>query len=326
MHDVARLAGVSHQTVSRVLNGHPKVSEETRRRVRAAITELHYRPNGAARALVTGRADVIGVVTTRATAYGTSATVAAFERAAAEADLGVHLTSVPDPDATSLRRAADRLLEQGIAGLAVLAPVSCARGVFGDVIGRIPLVALGGSAGSNLPVVGADQVGGAREATRHLLAAGHRTVWHVGGPGGWLDSRDRAQGWRLALCEAGAVEPPVVTASDWSSGSGYAAGLVLRHRPDVTAVFAASDHLALGVLRALHECDVDAPGRVAVVGFDDVPEAAHFCPPLTTVRPDFEAIGREAMRLLLAQVRSGSRSVGGRMIRPQLVVRASAPR
>jgi DNA-binding LacI/PurR family transcriptional regulator len=280
--DVARLAGVSHQTVSRVLNGAPKVSEDARRRVQAAISELRYRPSWAARALVTGRAGVVGVVTTGLTCYRSAAAVAAFEQAAAAAGLGVQVGCVPAPDVPDVRRAVERLLDHGIAGLVVQAPAGTLRGL--DV--GVPVIGLGTDAGPLASAVRVDQVAGAAEATRHLLAAGHRTVWHVGGPIGWPESAERAEGWRQALRSAGAVPPPVVPAAGWSSAAGYAAGLALRGCPDVTAVFAADDSLALGVLRALAEWGVEVPGRVSVVGFDDVPDAAHFSPPLTTVRPD----------------------------------------
>src|SRR3954469_17967365 len=188
--DVARLAGVSHQTVSRVLNNAPKVSEDARRRVQAAISELRYRPSWAARALVTGRAGVVGVVTTGLTCYRSAAAVAAFEPAAAEAGLGVQVGCAPAPDVPDVRRAVERLLDHGIAGLVVQAPAGTLRGLDAGV----PVIGLGTDAGPLASAVRVDQVAGAREATRHLLTAGHRTVWHVGGPSGWTESGERAGG------------------------------------------------------------------------------------------------------------------------------------
>ncbi|WP_448624421.1 LacI family DNA-binding transcriptional regulator [Geodermatophilus sp. URMC 64] len=316
IEDVGRRASVSRQTVSRVLNGSPLVSEGARRRVEAAIAELHYRPSWAARALVTGRADVLGVVTTRLTSYGPAETLAGFERAAARAGLAVQVANVPAGDPAEARAAAGRLLDCGVAGLAVQVPLD-------ELDVGVPVIGLGVPAGP-YPAVRVDQAAGAREATEHLLAAGHETVWHVAGPADCWDGSERAAGWRLALQEAGAQPPPVVPAADWSAAAGYVAGRVLRELPGVTAVFAAGDCLALGVLAALHEHGLDVPGRVAVIGFDDVPEAEHFTPPLTTVRPDFAAVGREALQLLLPQLRTGASGGKPRTIRPRLVLRASA--
>ena len=141
------------------------------------------------------------------------------------------------------------------------------------------------------PLVTVDQAAGAFAATRHLLEAGHRTVWHVSGPPDWFDSAGRIAGWRSALEAAGAEVPPIVPA-DWSAASGYRAGQMLARMPEVTAIFAANDHLALGILRAMSERGRRVPHDVSVVGFDDVPEAAYFIPPLTTVRPDFDAVAR----------------------------------
>jgi DNA-binding LacI/PurR family transcriptional regulator len=319
--DVARLAGVSHQTVSRVLNGAPKVSDDARRRVQAAISELRYRPSWAARALVTGRADVVGVVTTGLTCYRSAAVVAAFERAATSAGLGVQVSCVPTPAAADVRPVVERLLDHGIGGLVVQAPAGALRGLDVDV----PVVGLGSDPDPIACGVRIDQVAGAREATRHLLAGGHRTVWHVGGPPGWSESVERAEGWRQALRSAGAAVPPVVPAVDWSSAAGYAMGRALCGRSDVSAVFAADDSLALGVLRAFAEDGVEVPRQVAVAGFDDAPDAAHFSPPLTTVRPDYEAVGRAALEMLLARLAGDDRCGELRTFAPSLVVRSSAP-
>jgi DNA-binding LacI/PurR family transcriptional regulator len=173
-----------------------------------------------------------------------------------------------------------------------------------------------------MPLVTVDQVAGAREATRHLLEAGHRTVWHVSGPADWFDSAGRIEGWREALREAGAEVPPLV-AADWSAASGYRCGQMLARMPEVTAVFTANDHLALGVLRAVHEYGRRVPDDISVVGFDDVPEAAYFIPPLTTVRPDFAAVARASLDLLLAQFESDTVGELRQTIAPTLISRQS---
>lgn len=173
-----------------------------------------------------------------------------------------------------------------------------------------------------IPLVTVDQVAGARAATEHLLAAGHRTVWHVSGPSDWFDSAGRIEGWREALRQAGAEIPPLVPA-DWSAAAGYRCGQMLARMPEVTAVFTANDHLALGVLRALHEHGRRVPDDISVVGFDDVPEAAYFIPPLTTVRPDFGAVAAASLDLLLAQIESQTVGPLRQTIAPTLVPRRS---
>jgi DNA-binding LacI/PurR family transcriptional regulator len=322
MTDVARLAGVSHQTVSRVLNDHPNVKEQTRLRVRAAIAELGYRPNRAARTLVTGRSQLIGIVTLNSTLFGPASLLTAFEQAAAEAGFAVSVASVVNLDRESVTAAVDRHLDQRVAGVVVIAPTVSAGEGLAAVPAGVPLVTIDGDPDQARALVTVDQVAGARAATRHLLAAGHRTVWHVSGPAQWYDAAGRIEGWRQALREAGAEEPPLMPA-DWSAAAGYAAGQMLARMPEVTAVFAANDHLALGLLRALHEKKRRVPGDVSVVGFDDVPEAAYFIPPLTTVRPDFAAVAHAGLELLLAQIAEPGVQAGRVVLEPELVERDS---
>ena len=322
MTDVARLAGVSHQTVSRVLNGHPNVREQTRLRVRAAIAELGYRPNRAARTLVTGKSQLIGVVSLASTLYGPASLLSAFERAAADAGFAVSVGSVTNLDRQSISDAVERHLDHRVAGIVVIAPVASAGDAVGAIPAGIPLVTIDGDPDRPVALVTVDQVAGARDATCHLLDAGHRTVWHVSGPAGWFDSAGRIEGWRDALRSAGAEIPPVI-AADWSAASGYRAGQMLARMPEVTAVFAANDHLALGILRALNERGRRVPHDVSIIGFDDVPEAAYFTPPLTTVRPDFGAVAKASLALLLSQFDSGRAPAERHTIAPRLVHRDS---
>ncbi|MFG1839701.1 LacI family DNA-binding transcriptional regulator [Micromonospora sp. NPDC049175] len=322
MTDVARLAGVSHQTVSRVLNGHPNVREQTRLRVRAAIAELGYRPNGAARALVTGRSQVIGVVAQNTTLYGPASMLAALEQTAAEEGFAVSVGSVRNLDHRSISAAVERHLSHRVAGIVVIAPVESAGEALEHLPQDVPLVTVDGDPSRPVPLVTVDQVAGARAATQHLLDAGHRTVWHVSGPFDWFDSVGRIDGWREALLAAG-VDPPPLMPGDWSAASGYRCGQMLARMPEVTAVFTSNDHLALGVLRALHEFGRRVPHDISVVGFDDVPEAAYFIPPLTTVRPDFDAVARASLQMLLTQIESGTGGALRKTIAPTLVARGS---
>jgi DNA-binding LacI/PurR family transcriptional regulator len=323
MMDVARLAGVSHQTVSRVLNEHKNVSEQTRLKVRAAIAELGYRPDRAARALVTGTSQVIGVVTQNSSLYGPASMLAAFEEAAQATGFVVNVGSVRNLDERSISDAVERHLDQRVAGLVVIAPVISAGPALEQLPADVPIVTIDGDPERPGAMVTVDPEAGAREATRLLRAAGHRTVWHIAGPSDWFDAAGRVRGWEQTLRAAGLEIPPVLT-GDWSAGSGYRNGQLLAHLPDVTAVFTANDHIALGLLRALSEHGRRVPGDVSIVGFDDVPEAAYFTPPLTTVRPDFAAAARASLELLMEQIESGAGEGGTRRtIAPSLVHRDS---
>lgn len=322
MVDVARLAGVSHQTVSRVLNNHPNVRADTARRVRAAIAELGYRPNRAARALVTGRTQLLGVVGLNTTLYGPASMLAAFEQAAAAAGFAVSVGNVADLDRESVTAVVERHLDERVAGIVVIAPVESAAEALEALETDVPMVTIDGDPRRPMPGVTVDQGMGARIATQHLLDAGHPTVWHVSGPAGWFDSAGRIAGWEATLRDAGVEIPPVFPA-DWSAAAGYRTGTMLARIPEVTAVFAANDHLALGILRALYERGRRVPEEVSVVGFDDVPEAGYFIPPLTTVRPDFRAVADQALQLLLSQLSAQVWPTERVELAPRLVVRRS---
>jgi DNA-binding LacI/PurR family transcriptional regulator len=166
-----------------------------------------------------------------------------------------------------------------------------------------------------------DQHAGAARATRHLLSLGHRTVWHLAGPANWIDAGGRAAGWRSVLAAEGREIPECLT-GDWSARSGYEHGKRLAANPEITALFVANDATALGVLRALRERGRRVPEDVSVVGFDDVPEAPFFSPPLTTVRQNFGEVGRHAFQLLLDQI-DGLTPERRRIVEPELVVRES---
>jgi DNA-binding LacI/PurR family transcriptional regulator len=319
--DVARAAGVSHQTVSRVLNGHPNVSAATRAGVLAVIRDLGYRPNAAARTLVTGRTNVIGVISFDTTLYGPASMLYGMERAA-HPDYSVAIASLPAFDGPSLTAAADRFLDQAVEGIVVIAPETAAVTALADLAADIPLVAVGCGIRAPLPSVAIDNVAGASMATQYLLDLGHRTVHCIAGPDNWLDAQERVEGWRTTLRASGAPEPDLLR-GDWSARSGYEIGHHLAALPEVTAVVCANDPIALGLIRALAERGRMVPRDVSVVGFDDVPEAAYFLPPLTTVRQDFGTLGKRALHLLMDRI-SDLPVVQPLPVMPELIVRASA--
>ncbi|GAA1558747.1 LacI family DNA-binding transcriptional regulator [Dactylosporangium maewongense] len=326
MRDVAHLAGVSHQTVSRVINDHPNVRSQTRARVLAAMRALDYQPNIAARTLATNRSQTVGLVTFDTTLFGPSFMVHAIERAAREAGYFVSVASAREPDVPQVRDAVRRLREQAVEGIVTLAPVAAAWTALRQVPLDVPIVGRGTTAepgdDSEVPMVAIDNAAGAALATRHLLELGHRTVHHVAGPANWPEARERMAGWRTALEDAGRPAPAPLT-SDWSAAAGYAAGRTLAERPEVTAVFCANDQVAVGVLRALYEAGRSVPHAVSVVGFDDMPEAPYLLPPLTTVRQDFAELGRRSLDLLVDQISTGSRRGGEFRSAPSLIVRGS---
>jgi DNA-binding LacI/PurR family transcriptional regulator len=322
MADVARLAGVSLQTVSRVINESPHVRDDTRERVLDAMRKLDYRPNPVARALVTGRSRTLGVVSFDTTLYGPASTLLGIERAAHGAGYFVSIVSLEALDRASVTSAVGRLRTQGVDGIVVIAPQDSAAQTLLHLPSGVPIVAVEAGPGGDVPLVEIDQVEGARLVTRHLLELGHRTVWHVSGPRDWLEAQDRERGWRATLEAAGAPAPPVLV-GDWSPSSGYEFGRRLAKDPNVTAVFVANDQMALGVLRALHEAGRSVPGEISVAGFDDIPEAAFFMPPLTTVKQDFNEMGRRSLHLLLEQIEAGDRAPARETVAPELIVRGS---
>lgn len=332
MADVARHAGVSLKTVSRVVNGEPNVRPEVRDRVLAAVRELGYRPNAAARALAARRSRVIGAVIPGTAHFGPTSQLFGVERAAWEAGYSVVVSSTFEATPEELVRAVRELVNHGVDGIVLATPVHMAPIGTDDLLQQIPAVSLDRLPGDLvLPSVLPDQRGGARAATKHLLEQGHRTVWHVSGPRSWHSARERSDGWRDALEAAGAPVPDPFE-GDWTPGQGYAAGRELVARGDVTAVFAANDQMAMGIMRAFYEAGRRIPQDVSVVGFDDVPEAEHLFIPLTTVRQDFGATGRRAVGELLAALRHDGPGDGSRSSAPapevtvpvELVVRASS--
>jgi LacI family transcriptional regulator len=324
LSDVAVLAGVSTMTVSRVINGHAKVASATRDRVHAAMASLDYRPNMLARGLASGRSRSIGVLTVDTTLYGPRAALRGIELAARDRGYTVTIAHLSDPDRTAVAQGASLLRSRSSDGVILLQPL------ISEVTGEDPaasddlppMVAIHAGTPGSYPAVSVDQRLGARLATEHLLGLGHRTVWHISGPDLWYEGVERIVGWREALAGAGAEVPPVVH-GDWSAASGYAAARAVLARPDVTAIFVGNDSMALGALHAMHELGLRCPEDVSLVGFDDYPEAEFFSPGLTTIRQDFDEIGRLSVELLLDLIETGEASSQHLGLEPRLVVRES---
>lgn len=323
MEDVASVAGVSHQTVSRVINDFPKIRPATRERVLAAIEELGYRRNTAARTLVTRRSGTIGVITADMNHFGPSNTMLGLEAASRAAGYSLSLAGLPDISAKSLRRAVDGVLDQAVEAVVVVVAHRAALTLAQSLQIAVPLVLVEGALSATPLTAGVDQIAGARLATNHLLDLGHLSVHHLPGPSDWLEAAARREGWRMALEERDLPVPALGEEGDWSSRSGYqVAKAMLGDLPRPTAVFAANDQMALGLLRALHEAGLRVPEDVSVVGFDDMPESGYFTPPLTTIRQDFLELGQRTMALVL-RVLAGEHTASVPLVDPLLVVRSS---
>ena len=321
MSDVAHLAGVSAQTVSRVAAGSAHVRPDTRERVLRAMNQLGYSPNRAAQALRRGSFKTIGVLTQQIHRTGEALTTAGVLEAATAVDYAVNLVQVERPASEELREAVYRLSHQAIDGLVV---VQAGRAGREHLIlpPSLPVAVSDSTLVDYYPSASADQVGGVRHAVKHLLELGHRTVHHVCGPEDSQSSLIRKATWSETLQEAGAPVPKAVPGG-WEAAAGYEAGLRLAADPEVTAVFCANDELALGLIRAMHEQDRRVPRDVSVVGFDGLAVGEYSFPPLTTVRQDFKRHGREMVSLVLEQADGAVLDNRSVIIPTELLVRGS---
>ncbi|HKS49638.1 MAG TPA: LacI family DNA-binding transcriptional regulator [Amycolatopsis sp.] len=322
MADVAREAGVSGQTVSRVANGRDNVDQETRQRVLDAMRRVGYRPNSAARALRNGRFRSIGVIMSTLSTFGGSRTLEAIASAAVARGYSITLRPVVHPTQREVTGAFSRLDEQAVDGVLVLIHERELDESEIELPAGLPVVVIDANPRSDYPSVDTDQAEGAVLATEHLLALGHETVWHIAGPPHSYAAERRRKSWQATLARHGRPIPDALT-GDWSAESGYRLAQRLCDDPAVTAVFTANDQMALGLLRALHERGRSVPGDVSVVGFDDMAESRFFWPPLTTVRQSFGEVGRRAVEALLDEITTGTADATAVRVPTELVLRSS---
>jgi DNA-binding LacI/PurR family transcriptional regulator len=320
--DVARLAGVSRQTASRVARGGDLVNARTAARVRRAITRLNYQPNPVARALSTGRGKVLGVLTHETSTYGAMSILSGISQAAAEMGYSVSIAQASSFDRRGVPDSVNRLAAQGCDGVILMAPWAT------DAVAlralqkiSVPLVTTSEHPDFAGPAVHPNTVQAARDVVNHLLALGHATVRHVSGPRRWNATRLRADGWKQALEQAGAAVLPAI-GGDWSARSGYDAGVKLANDDRTTAIFAANDETALGVIYALTERGLRVPEDISVVGYDDIPASPFFLPSLTTIRIDSLDHGRQAVNQLLLQL-NGQPTAATTYVGHELIVRSS---
>jgi DNA-binding LacI/PurR family transcriptional regulator len=324
IRDVAAVAGVSYQTVSRVINGHPSVKRSTRELVLAAIEDLGFRPNRAARVLRGGLARTVTVISPNTTLYGYQAALQGIEEAARAVGFAVGVRVVEQAAPEEVAEAVRRAVEPG-GSFIVIAYDQAGTMALEAVPPDVPMAAMveapATDPGRELPWVWLDDRKAAVQATRYLLSLGHQTVHYLAIPSSTHTSQRQA-GWREALAEAGAPVPGPLQCG-WTPRSGYEAGRVLAADPEVTAVLCGNDDLALGVMRAMHAAGRVIPKDVSVIGFDDTPVSEFLTPPLTTVRMDFAELGRACFATLLALMEQTTALPRPRRLEPELIVRES---
>ncbi|CAN5579936.1 LacI family DNA-binding transcriptional regulator [soil metagenome] len=320
MADVARLAGVSHQTVSRVINGSSSIRPATKARVEQAIDELGYRPNTAARALVTRRSGIIGIIGTSSALYGPSSVQRSVQEAARAAGYFSSMVPLAEVTPEALRDALDHLARQSVEAVVMIAAQEDALEVAHSADAGLPLIVVEGDLSGRGLSVGVDQIEGARHATSHLIELGHRAIDHIAGPTSSPEANGRRYGYDEVMRAAG-LTPREPWQGDWTPARGYEIGRELARQGTTSAVFVANDQMAIGVLHAFAEAGLSVPRDISVVGFDDIPEAAYLNPALTTVRQDFHAIGQRAIDLVAATLDGTATSMP--LLAPELIVRDS---
>ncbi|GHG33103.1 LacI family transcriptional regulator [Deinococcus indicus] len=327
IHDVAQRAGVSYQTVSRVINNHVNVAVPTRTRVLQAIEDLNYRPSLLAKSLVTRRSGLLGVVAYGTEQFGPSQVAQSIERSARSQGYEILRVTLREYEKNDMLSALSRLQQFGVDGMILLSPYN-AHDIVRDLTSQVPFILVDGTTDVDGTTVSIDQFEGAALAVEHLLDLGHQQVLHISGPQPWSDAELRFQGYIQTMQRRGLPVLPRLE-GDWSPASGHAA---VRQALDMglqfTAVFAANDQMALGALNALKGAGLSIPGDVSVVGFDDTPEAAYYDPPLTTVVQDFGLLGRKSFEELLRMIDQPQTHQRHIMFQPQLRLRSStaAPR
>jgi DNA-binding LacI/PurR family transcriptional regulator len=333
IHDVAKQAGVSTKTVSRVINHQGEISEETRARVQAVIDRMGYRPNILARSLVHQRSHMLGVVTWGLDLYAPSRIVVGIERRSRELGYSLFLHLLSDPAEGNALQILDTLAAHRVDGIIYALPEISANHnwIQPALLENLPpLVFMNMQPRPGLISVSVDNRLGGWKATRHLIEQGCRRIGIVGGPAGWWESSERLLGWREALQQAGMeICQDRIVEADWSVEGGLQAmQTLLNQAPDIDGVFACSDDIALGALTAAAQKGRNVPGDLALAGFDNIPQAAYYQPPLTTIHQPLARVGRAAVDLLHQQIEAGESETPGTSIlqEPELIVRASTRR
>ena len=321
IYDVARLAKVSHQTVSRVLTNNPSIRPETKTRVLKAMESLGYRPSLAARALASSKTNMLGILSSDTDFTGPAAMVHYMEAAARAQGYFVVTVGIDANDEESVKSGIDHLMKLGIEGLALVTPQLRAVEIARAAVTGIPVVTIDSMYRMDELAVSVDNFAGGAAATQHLIDLGHKNIVHISGPQGWFESTTRAAGYTATMLNANLV--PQVIDGDWQLKTGYRIGKELDiDSKDITALFITNDRMSIGFLHAMRERGIDVPKRLSVIGFDDLEETGYTSPPLTTLRQDFKELGKRAMNLLLSEIAGTSTKKLERLV-PELILRSS---
>jgi LacI family transcriptional regulator len=329
--DVAQAAGVSTQTVSRVVNKFSYVSEETRQRVEEVVEQLGYRPSTLARSLIQQRSYTLGVVTFGLKFLGPSRTLNGIADQADKLGYMLLMKELDNFEKHSLNEVMDSLLARQVDGIIWVAPEIGNNHDWVEKSGNIPtpVLFLAMRPRMGISSVATDNYQGAVMAMQHLLENGRKRVGHISGPMSWWEAEERKRGWRETLEKAGLDAPERFCAEgNWSSASGEQAFLqLLEAYPNMDSIFVANDQMALSVLREAHRQGIHVPDQLAVIGFDNLPESAYFYPSLTTISQDLQLLGEEAVQRIveMIQARQNNQSNPARsqFIQPTLIVRES---
>jgi DNA-binding LacI/PurR family transcriptional regulator len=316
IYDVARLAQVSHQTVSLYLRGHQGFRDSTRQRVEQALAELNYRPNLAAKSLATSRSHRLGALVYELTEVGPSKTIQGAGDRARAAGYLLDIISLDPADDRAVEDALGQLGQQDLAGIVAFAPVDLIAERIASVPFDVPVIREDDEDSDDISHTGLVLL------VDHLAALGHERFFHLSGPGDWVASRNRSAAYEGAVARHGLLSVGSI-AGDWSAASGYAAASAMPLDAGVTAVIAANDQMALGALLALERRGVSVPGDMSVTGFDDIPEAAYYRPPLTTVSIDYAQQGRVLLERMLRAIDPALVATPEATTPPRLVVRES---
>jgi LacI family transcriptional regulator len=333
IHDVAAAAGVSYQTVSRVINQRPDVAEETRERILRIIQELDYQPSAIARSLTLGQSTTLGVVASGLEYFGPSQTLVGVERYATQMGYSLLLHLVKDAESSEVDNILDELLSHQVSGIIWTVPEISANKVWiEEIIPQlpVPIVFTNASPRPGASVVQIDNILGGRMAAEHLLAQGYQNIGVISGPLSWVAAQERLEGWRQVMQEHGKpVEEYQIVEGNWSTDSGESGFEQLQSQfPGMDAVFACNDQMALGVLQVIYRQHMRVPRDLALLGFDDIPSSAYFFPPLTTIRQDLIELGGLAMQALGRLIenyhkRNAPRQSEIQLVPPELIIRKS---
>jgi DNA-binding LacI/PurR family transcriptional regulator len=321
--DIARLAGVSNMTVSRVINGGTNVAAATRARVEDIMRAVDFAPNAAAQALRAGKARSIGFLSITSELVGALAKVLVrLEQCARDEGYAVTVATLDEINEVTIRQARRQFRQNGVEVVVVISPMIDSRPALELLARDFPCVGIWTPPGVMTPVPAPDNERGGLLATQHLIDLGHREIAHISGPKGWMETERRVRGWRTALDAAGLPARPPVE-GDWGPASGYAAALEILADPSVTAIFVACDAMALGALEAARSLGRSVPGDLSVVGYDDIPEAQFYFPPLTTMAQHFYELGERAFHVAMQAIRVEETPVAQAELDPPLIVRGT---